>query len=245
MVRPWREGYGLQPVHRVSRETGALAPEGNTPVNVTVIDYKAGNLTSVVKSLRYLGAEVTVTDSTEPLATAERIVLPGVGHFAATRRLDETGLTPAIRAAIERGIPFLGICVGMQWLLEGSTEAPDQPGLGYFLGHCERFPEANEKVPHVGWNQIDMSDASPTRLLAGIDNGQHVYFTHSYHAPLNTFIRNDQGEIDWPLAAQTEYIEPFASAVEYNNVFGVQFHPEKSGETGLKILCNFLEIPSC
>jgi glutamine amidotransferase len=130
----------------------------------------------------------------------------------------------------------------MQWLLEGSTEAPDQPGLGYFLGHCERFPEAGEKVPHVGWNQLDISDAPPSRLLSGINNGEHVYFTHSYHAPLNTFVRNDQGEIDWPLAAQTDYIEPFASAVEYNNVFGVQFHPEKSGETGLKILKNFLEL---
>jgi glutamine amidotransferase len=211
-------------------------------IPVTVIDYKAGNLTSVVKSLRHLGAEVDVTDSPEPLAQAERIVLPGVGHFAATRRLDETGLTPAIRAAIDRGVPFLGICVGMQWLLEGSTEAPDQPGLGYFLGQCERFPEAGEKVPHVGWNQIDMSDAPPSRLLSGIDNREHVYFTHSYHAPLNTFVRNDQGEIDWPLAARTEYIEPFASAVEYKNVFGVQFHPEKSGETGLTILENFLRV---
>jgi glutamine amidotransferase len=209
-------------------------------VNVTVIDYKAGNLTSVVKSLRHLGAEVTVADNPESLAAAQRIILPGVGHFAATRRLDSTGLTPAIRAAIDRGIPFLGICVGMQWLLEGSTEAPDQPGLGYFLGHCERFPEAGEKVPHVGWNQIDMSDAPPSRLLAGIRNGEHVYFTHSYHAPLNTFVRNEQGEIDWPLAAQTDYIEPFASALEWNNVFGVQFHPEKSGETGLKVLKNFL-----
>jgi len=211
-------------------------------VNVTVIDYKAGNLTSVVKSLRHLGAEVTVTDSPERLAAAERIILPGVGHFAATRRLDETGLTPAIRAAIARRVPFLGICVGMQWLLEGSSEAPDQPGLGYFLGHCERFPEAGEKVPHVGWNQIETYDALSSRLLAGIYNGEHVYFTHSYHAPLNTFVRNDQGEIDWPLAAQTDYIEPFASALEWENVFGVQFHPEKSGETGLKILRNFLEI---
>jgi glutamine amidotransferase len=236
------KGTGFSPYIKLNRETGALAPEGNTSVNVTVIDYKAGNLTSVVKSLRHLGAEVTVTDSPQPLAAAERIVLPGVGHFAATRRLDETGLTTAIRAAIAHGIPFLGICVGMQWLLEGSTEAPNQPGLGYFLGHCDRFPEAGEKVPHVGWNQLDMTDAPPSRLFTGIRNGEHVYFTHSYCAPINTFIRNDQGEIDWPLAAQTHYIKPFASAVEYNNIFGVQFHPEKSGETGLKILKNFLSV---
>jgi len=134
---------------------------------ITVVDYKAGNLTSVVKSLRHLGAEVTVTDNPEPLAQAERIILPGVGHFAATRRLDETGLTPAIRAVIGRGVPFLGICVGMQWLLEGSTEAPDQPGLGYFLGHCERFPEAGEKVPHVpssATTRVKSTGHSPRRL---------------------------------------------------------------------------------
>ncbi len=116
-------------------------------MRVTVIDYKAGNLTSVVKSLRHLGAKVTVTDSPEPLADAERIILPGVGHFAATARLDSTGLTPAIRAAIDRGIPFLGICVGMQWLLEGSTEAPDQPGLGYFLGQMRALPGGRRKSP--------------------------------------------------------------------------------------------------
>ena len=214
-------------------------------IQVTVIDYKAGNLTSVVKALRHLGAEVSVTDRPEVVAAAERIILPGVGHFAATRRLDETGLTPAIRTAIERGVPFLGICVGMQWLLEGSTEAPDQPGLGYFLGQCDRFPEGSEKVPHVGWNQIEIAEAPSSRLLEGIEDREYVYFTHSYRAPLNTFVRNVQGEIDWPLAAQTHYIEPFASAVEYDNVFGVQFHPEKSGETGLKILKNFLEVPPC
>ena len=214
-------------------------------MRVTVIDYQAGNLTSVVKALLHLGADVTVTDGPASLASAERIVLPGVGHFAATHRLDETGLTPAIREAIARGVPFLGICVGMQWLLEGSTEAPDQPGLGYFLGHCERFPEAGKKVPHVGWNQIEIPALHASRLLAGVPNHEHVYFTHSYHAPLNTFVRNDEDEIDWPLAAQTEYIEPFASAVEYKNVFGVQFHPEKSGEAGLQILRNFLEVAPC
>ena len=199
---------------------------------VAVIDYKAGNLTSVVKSLRHLGAEVTVTDSPEPLATAERIILPGVGHFAATRRLDETGLTPAIRAAIERGVPFLGICVGMQWLYAGSTEAPDQPGLGYLSETIERFPEGSEKVPHVGWNQIDASPKS--RLLAGVESGEFAYFTHSWRAPITA-----------ATAATTNYIQPFASVVEDRNVFGVQFHPEKSGETGLKILKNFLELRAC
>jgi glutamine amidotransferase len=198
-------------------------------MQVTVIDYKAGNLTSVVKALRHLGAEVTVTDRPEPLETSARIVLPGVGHFAATKRLDETGLTPAIRAAIARGIPFLGICVGMQWLYAGSTEAPDHPGLAHFSEQCERFPDTNEKVPHVGWNQLHPNPSS--RLLAGIDNEEFAYFTHSWRAPITT-----------DTAATTNYIQPFASAVEQRNVFGVQFHPEKSGETGLIILKNFLEL---
>jgi imidazole glycerol-phosphate synthase subunit HisH len=198
-------------------------------MNVTVIDYKAGNLTSVVKALRHLGAEVKVTDSPEPLETAERIILPGVGHFAATKRLDETGLTPAIRAAIHRGIPFLGICVGMQWLYAASTEAPSQPGLAHLPETIERFPEGSEKVPHVGWNQLQPIPAS--RLLASVESDEFAYFTHSWRAPITT-----------ATAATTHYIQPFASAVEQGNVFGVQFHPEKSGETGLKILRNFLEL---
>jgi glutamine amidotransferase len=207
---------------------------------VTVIDYKAGNLTSVVKALRHLGAEVTITDGPEPLAKAERIVLPGVGHFAATARLDETGLTRAIGTAIAQGIPFLGICVGMQWLLQGSTEAPDQPGLGYFQGKCDRFPDADEKVPHVGWNQIVPRSVPPTRLLAGVEDNEFAYFTHSYRVPTAVHVRTEDGSLENPTASITRYIQPFASAVEWGNVFGVQFHPEKSGETGLKILSNFL-----
>jgi glutamine amidotransferase len=199
-------------------------------MRVTVIDYKAGNLTSVLKALRHLGAEVEVTDSDLALvAAAERIVLPGVGHFAATKRLDDTGLTTAIREAIARGVPFLGICVGMQWLYEGSTEAPNQPGLGAFSESCTRFTEGSEKIPHVGWNSLEVRPGS--RLLACVEPGEYVYFTHSYKAPVTT-----------DTAAITHYIEPFASAVERANIFGVQFHPEKSGATGLKILRNFLAL---
>jgi imidazole glycerol-phosphate synthase subunit HisH len=198
-------------------------------MRVTVIDYKAGNLTSVLKALRHLGADAEVTDSDLGLIErTERIVLPGVGHFAATERLDATGMTRAIRTVISRGVPFLGICVGMQWLYAGSTEAVDQPGLGHFKESCTRFPECNQKVPHVGWNSLDTH--SDSRLLAGVGAGEFVYFTHSYKAPLTA-----------ETAAVTEYIEPFAAAVESGNVMGVQFHPEKSGETGLKILRNFLE----
>lgn len=201
-------------------------------MRLTVIDYKAGNLTSVLKALRHLGAEVEVTDSDRSLVEcAERLVLPGVGHFAATRRLDDTGLTAAIRNAIAHGVPFLGICVGMQWLYSGSTEAPDQPGVGHFADPCSRFSECDQKVPHVGWNSLDVR--SGTRLLAGVEPGEYVYFTHSYKAPVTS-----------DTAAIAHYIEPFAAAVERGNVMGVQFHPEKSGLTGLKILRNFLEV-SC
>jgi imidazole glycerol-phosphate synthase subunit HisH len=197
-------------------------------MRVTVIDYKAGNLTSVLKALRHLGADTVVTDSDLSLVeSAERIVLPGVGHFAATERLDRTGLTDAIRASVARGVPFLGICVGMQWLYAGSTEAPGQPGLGQFSGSCSRFAESSEKVPHVGWNSLDAKPGS--RLLAGVEPGEFVYFTHSYKGPVTS-----------DTAATSFYIEPFAAAVERDNVMGVQFHPEKSGATGLKILTNFL-----
>lgn len=213
-------------------------------MTITVIDYKAGNLTSVVKALRHLGAEVTVTDQPEPLAQAERIILPGVGHFAATRRLDETGLTPAIREAIARRIPFLGICVGMQWLMEGSTEAPDQSGLGYFPGKCQRFPEGKEKVPHVGWNTIETNIVGP-RLFKDLRSREYVYFTHSYYVPYTVLVRDSDGELYPALAADSEYILPFSAALEWDNVMGVQFHPEKSGETGLKILRNFLEFRPC
>ena len=197
-------------------------------MRVTVIDYKAGNLTSVLKALQHLGAETIVTDGDLSFVeSAERIVLPGVGHFAATERLDATGLTGAIRSAIARGVPFLGICVGMQWLYAGSTEAPAQPGLGAFSESCSHFSEGKEKVPHVGWNSLEVCNGS--RLLAGVQPGEFVYFTHSYKGPVTD-----------DTAAVTHYIELFAAAVERDNVMGVQFHPEKSGETGLKILRNFL-----
>ena len=214
-------------------------------VRVLVIDYKAGNLASVVKALKHLGAEVDVTDEPRALENAERVILPGVGHFAATRRLDDTGMTKAIAAAIERQLPFLGICVGMQWLLSGSTEAPDQPGFGYFHARCERFPDSCDKVPHVGWNQIVPRVAPPSQLLMGIEDNEYVYFSHSYRAPAIVQARRSDGSWQDSVAAVTNYIQPFASAVEYGRVFGVQFHPEKSGETGLKLLRNFLAVEPC
>jgi glutamine amidotransferase len=206
-------------------------------MKVTVIDYKAGNLTSVLKALRHIGAEFEVTDADiAAIERAERLVLPGVGHFAATQRLETTGLASAVRTAIRRGVPFLGICVGMQWLYAGSSEAPHQVGLGHFAELCARFPECDQKVPHVGWNSLEVRKGS--RLLDGVTSGEFVYFTHSFKAP-----------VTGDTAAEARYIEPFGAAVERGNVMGVQFHPEKSGETGLKILRNFLnwkaEIAAC
>jgi glutamine amidotransferase len=195
---------------------------------VVVLDYKAGNLTSVVKALTHLGAECTVTANPAELSKADRVVLPGVGHFSATQLLDDTGLTLAIHESNSRGIPFLGICVGLQWLFEGSSEAPEHKGLGTFQGVCERFPEGI-RVPHVGWNSIEVKPDS--RLMKGIPNGSYVYYTHSYRAPMVN-----------ATVAVTEYGGAFTGAAEQANVMGVQFHPEKSSETGLILLRNFLSM---
>lgn len=199
-------------------------------MRVTVVDYRAGNLTSVVKALRSLGAEVFVSEDPQSVRAAERIVLPGVGHFAATRRLEESGVRSAVEEALGRQAPFLGICVGLQWLFAGSSEAAECSGLGVLPGSCERFA-AGRKVPHVGWNSLSIRPDS--RLLAGIADGSFAYFTHSYWAPVGP-----------ATVAVTTYGEPFSAAIEQGNLMGVQFHPEKSGETGLKVLRNFLEF-SC
>ncbi|HEY4380516.1 MAG TPA: imidazole glycerol phosphate synthase subunit HisH [Acidobacteriaceae bacterium] len=202
---------------------------------IAVIDYKAGNLTSVVKALRYLGAaDVVVTQSPEDVLRADKIVLPGVGHFQSTQLLKDLGLTVAVREAVAKGTPFLGICVGLQWLYEGSTEAPETAGLGHFASQCERFPAmydgAELKSPHVGWNSLEKI-REDSRLLKGVEDGSFVYFTHSWRAPVSD-----------DTAAVTNYGGAFTAAVERGNVMGVQFHPEKSAETGLRVLKNFLEL---
>ncbi len=196
---------------------------------IAVIDYKAGNLTSVMKALDALGANATVTADAGVVRQASKVILPGVGHFQATKLLEETGLTEAVREAIGRGVPFLGICVGLQWLFAGSTEAPGVEGLGVFPGECERFA-AGVKVPHVGWNQVRVQANS--RLMQGIDDGAFVYYTHSYRAPVVN------GTV-----AVTDYGSPFSGAVERDHVMGVQFHPEKSGIAGMRVLRNFMELP--
>jgi glutamine amidotransferase len=202
---------------------------------IAVIDYKAGNLTSVVKALRFLGADdIVVTQTPEDVLRADKVVLPGVGHFQATQLLQDLGLTDAVREIAAKGTPFLGICVGLQWLYEGSTEAPNTLGLGHFAGQCERFPSTYEgsefKSPHVGWNSLE-NIRPDSRLLKGVTPGSFVYYTHSWRAPLSA-----------DTAAETMYGGAFTGAVERGNVMGVQFHPEKSAETGLKVLKNFLEL---
>ena len=196
---------------------------------IAIVDYKAGNLASVKKAFDHLGAETMVTDQPEAVAQADKIVLPGVGHFAATKALDESGLRETIIERIEQKVPFLGICVGMQWMLASSEEAPDVHGLALWPGECSRFP-FRVKSPHVGWNSLQIRNGS-SRLLRGIADGTFVYFTHSYRVPLLS-----------STAAECEYGGGFSAAVEQDNLFGVQFHPEKSGSAGLQILENFCGI---
>jgi glutamine amidotransferase len=195
---------------------------------VAVVDYRAGNLASVKKALDHLGVDAVVTSSPDVIARASKIILPGVGHFSATARLEECGLKSAIVDAVKRGVPFLGICVGMQWMFESSQEAPGVRGLGLFQGECRYFPR-EVKAPHVGWNDLKIRDSS--RLLRGIADHSFVYFTHSYRIPI----------VD-AAVAECEYGGGFTAAVERDLVFGVQFHPEKSGSAGLNILQNFCAL---
>lgn len=194
----------------------------------TLIDYQAGNLASVRKAFTHLGVSTRVTADPQEIAAAEALVLPGVGNFAATERLNSGGVRAALLEAITHGVPFLGICVGLQWLFEGSSESPATRGLGLFRGSCEKFHTAL-KVPHVGWNQLRRRGGD-SRLLREVPDGSFVYYTHSYRAPV----------VDG-VSAVTTYDETFAAAVERDNLFGVQFHPEKSGATGLQILHNFCD----
>jgi len=195
---------------------------------IAIVDYRAGNLTSVKKAFDRLGAQSVVTRDPDLVAKADKIVLPGVGHFSSTAVLEQTGLRNAILSRLNQGVPFLGICVGMQWMFDFSEEAPATPGAALFAGKCERFP-GNVKSPHVGWNSLACDGRS--YLFRGIPSGSFVYFTHSYRAPIVA-----------ATAARSEYGGEFSAAVEQEHLFGVQFHPEKSGKTGLKLLQNFCAL---
>jgi imidazole glycerol-phosphate synthase subunit HisH len=195
---------------------------------IAIVDYGAGNLNSVKKAFEYLGAQVVVTGQAESVAAADKVVLPGVGHFSSLRNLGSTGLREALLQAALGSKPFLGICLGMQWLFDGSEECIEVAGAGIFPGKCRRFP-SSVKSPHVGWNSLAIQQSS--RLLRGVAQDSFVYYTHSFHAPMVA-----------GTAAASEYGLEFAAAVEHDNIFGVQFHPEKSGDVGLAILKNFCEV---
>lgn len=197
-------------------------------MSIALVDYGAGNLTSVVKAFRETGADIRVVSAADDTATARAIVVPGVGHFSATASLGPEWRS-AIQQALGRGVPLLGICLGLQWLFDGSAEAPETPGLGLIRGRCFRI-EGDVKVPHVGWNTLAF-DARPSRLFDGVPAESSAYFTHSFAAPVVS-----------DTMATTTHAAPFSSAVERGIVFGAQFHPEKSGKTGLKMLTNFLRV---
>jgi glutamine amidotransferase len=196
---------------------------------IALVDYGAGNLTSVRKALAAVGAQVWTPSVPGELGRAHGIVVPGVGHFDTTKGLDDDWRT-AIKTMVSDGVPLLGICVGLQWLFEGSEEAPDTSGICAFKGTCFRFTErvsGTLKVPHVGWNSVQLP--RPSRLMSGVKDGTQVYFTHSYAAPVIE-----------DTVAICEYGVPFSAAVERGNIAAVQFHPEKSGDAGLRILNNWI-----
>jgi glutamine amidotransferase len=201
---------------------------------IALIDYKAGNLTSVRKAFAAIGADVYDPLTPADLDRASAIVVPGVGHFGATAAL-EGGWAGAIRTRVRAGRPLLGICLGLQWLFDGSEEAPDCAGLGLLSGTCYRLPgkAAQEgrtgaiKVPHVGWNSLGIDRTAP--IVAGVNSGAQVYFTHSFVAPVIA-----------ETVATTEHGETFSAIVQRGQIAGVQFHPEKSGDVGLRILRNWM-----
>jgi glutamine amidotransferase len=225
---------------------------------IALIDYRAGNLTSVKKALTTIGADVFVPEGPDALREARGIIVPGVGHFGATRALDGAWIE-GILERIGEGRPLLGICLGMHWLFEGSDEAPDLPGLGLLSGQCHRLgirrgevrlkPDTTEeseiadsavrsvrvqadpeiKIPHVGWNTLSVQREAS--ILEGVADQAQVYFTHSYVAPLTS-----------ETVAMAEHGEPFSAVVQRANIAGVQFHPEKSGDVGLRILRNFVQL---
>jgi len=197
-------------------------------VTIAIVDYNAGNLASVKKAFDHLGAKSFVTGDPEAVRRADKIVLPGVGNFAATRILSDSGMRDCIVEKIKAGVAFLGICLGMQWILASSSEDPDVAGLGIWPERCSRFT-AEVKSPHVGWNNLQIREGA-SRLMRGVPCQCFVYFTHSYRVPVLA-----------ATVAECEYGGTFSAAVEQDNIFGVQFHPEKSGEIGLKILSNFCE----
>ena len=200
---------------------------------IAIIDYDAGNIRSVEKALQFLGQEVKITRDREEILGADKVVLPGVGSFGdAMGKLHQYGLVEVIRQVAEKKTPFLGICLGLQLLFERSDESPGVEGLGILKGEILRIPEGEgRKIPHMGWNSLELWNQG--RLFAGISGEPYVYFVHSYYLKA----RDEQ-----IVKAATEYGVTIHASVEQDNIFACQFHPEKSSDTGLQILKNFVEL---
>jgi imidazole glycerol phosphate synthase glutamine amidotransferase subunit len=195
---------------------------------ITIFDYGAGNLQSVKNTLGAIGAAYELVRDADGLRRATKIILPGVGHFGQTMRaIDELGVREAFVERIRAGVPYLGICLGMQALFTSSEEAPEVRGLGIYEGEVKRF-QGSLRIPHMGWDQV--APCRPARLLKGLGDAPYMYFAHSYYCPLVA-----------ATAATCDYIVPYTAVLELDNVHGVQFHPEKSGDVGLAIVRNFVE----
>ena len=200
---------------------------------IAIIDYDAGNIKSVEKSLNYLGEEAIITRDHDEIVNSDKVILPGVGAFAdAMEKIRHYGLEETIHEVVEKNIPFLGICLGLQLMFESSDEGPGVKGLGLLPGKILRIPKSGDlKIPHMGWNSLDVKPEA--RLFKGLEGNPYVYFVHSYYLKAA-----DEGIV----AATTEYTTHIHASVESGNVFACQFHPEKSSDVGLKILKNFASL---
>ena len=198
---------------------------------IILIDYGVGNLFSVAKAAAFVGGDVKISNSADDLKRAEKIILPGVGAFGdCMKNLEATGLIPAIKREVFSGKPLLGICVGLQILFAGSEESPNVDGLKIFGGRVKKIQAGDLKIPHMGWNSVRFDNS---KLFAGLNGAPYFYFVHSYHAA------PDDKKI---IAATTTYGEEVTAALEFENIFATQFHPEKSGDVGLRVLKNFVEL---
>jgi imidazole glycerol phosphate synthase glutamine amidotransferase subunit len=196
---------------------------------IAIFDYGAGNLRSVENTLGEIGASYTLVRDSAGLRKASKVILPGVGHFGQMMRaLDAMQVRGTLIECIHGGVPFLGICLGLQALFGSSEEAPEVQGLGVFEGVVRRFPQ-DARVPHMGWNELEAR--APSRLLSRLDAKPYVYFAHSYYVPETAVT-----------AATCNYCVPYTAVLDADNIFGVQFHPEKSGPVGLRIVKNFVEL---
>ncbi len=196
---------------------------------IAVLDYGAGNLRSVANTLEEVSARYQIVRDADALRRASKIILPGVGHYGhLLRALDSMGVRETLREALRHGVPYLGICLGLQALFQGSEEAPEATGLEVFAERVARFP-VGARVPQMGWNRVQQT--RPCRLLDGIPDPAYFYFAHSYYVPVTE-----------ATAAKATYSVEYTAVLENDLIFGVQFHPEKSGELGLRVMKNFVEI---